>query len=172
LFSLGRTACDICPVRDNPQPSIKLSKAVYELVSTRPSEANREDKMAKHILVVDDVEDILQLFNEILHNEEGYDVTLTIPKPGIIEWIKEHKPDLVILDLMFWGEDLGWQLIQELEMDRATAKIPIIICTSAAERKLREREGWLAERNVQVIYKPFNINELLLAVQQKLGEAG
>ena len=80
-------------------------------------------------------------------------------------------PDLIILDVVFGEEKLGWQMLQMLKMQPATAAIPIIICT-ASEKAVREMEGYLVSKNVLVVYKPFELDDLLRAVTQALQSAG
>jgi CheY-like chemotaxis protein len=121
----------------------------------------------KHIVVVNDTEEILELFQLILNGEGGYEVTLTSFQPHMVEHIKEIKPDLVISDHVFGEEKVGFQFIQRLKMDRATANIPIIVC-SGAIRDLKEMEGYLVSKNVGILYKPFDVDELLDLVQQML----
>ncbi len=125
--------------------------------------------MTKHILVLNDTAEILQLFEVILHGEAGYKVTVGTYKPLMIDWIKQLNPDLVITDLLYGEEVTGWQLIDKMRMDRKTAEIPIIVCTADVEG-VKEREGVLAEKNIAVVLKPFDIDDLLLAVETKLNE--
>jgi DNA-binding NtrC family response regulator len=125
--------------------------------------------LPKHIMVINDTQEILDLFREILQGEGGYEVTLCGMKPHMIEDIKEVKPDLVISDHVFGEEKFGWQLVQRLKMDRETANIPIIIC-SAAVKEVREMEGFLTEKNIGILLKPFDVDELLDLVASKLDE--
>ena len=122
------------------------------------SEARRQ----RHILVVNDTVEILELFREILE-EEGYQVSLYSYAFRDLAEIKQERPDLIILDFIIGGEDHGWQLLQKLKMDHATATIPVIICT-AAVKLVRELEGHLKEKGVSVVLKPFDIDDLLREV--------
>ena len=125
--------------------------------------------MAKHILVVNDTQDILEVFRLLLESE-GYQVTLSsfpLQKASDIEQI---GPDLIILDVVFGEEKLGWQMLQLLKMQPTTASIPVIICT-AAQKAVREMEGYLVSKNVVVVYKPFELDDLLTAVTQALEPA-
>src|SRR5690606_25901406 len=70
------------------------------------------------------------------------------------------QPDLIILDFMVGGEDYGWQLLQKAKMHRATARIPIIVCTAAVQL-VRQLEGHLKEKGVGIVIKPFEIDDLL-----------
>ncbi len=126
--------------------------------------------MAKHILVVNDTQDILELFRVILEGE-GYKVTLSSFPLQKADDIVGLAPDLIILDVVFGEEKLGWQMLQMLKMQPSTAAIPILLCT-ASEKAIREMEGYLVSKNVLVVYKPFELDDLLTAVSQALESAG
>src|SRR5438874_9248489 len=123
--------------------------------------------LSKHILVVNDTQEILELFRAILEEEVGYKVTLTSIKPQMLEMVKEIKPDLIISDHVFGEEKLGWQFIQRLKMDRQTASIPLIVC-SGAVKELKDMEGYLTSKDIAVLYKPFDVDELINLVALKL----
>lgn len=122
----------------------------------------------KHILVVNDTQEILEMFRALLE-EEGYRVTLYTYKPHEIDFVREVMPDLIILDYMFGREGIGWQLLQKLRMDRELSAIPVVVCTTAV-KKVRELEGHLKTMNVGVVIKPFDIQTLLDEVALKLSE--
>lgn len=123
--------------------------------------------MAARILVINDTQEILELFQDLLGEEEGYDVVLFSYAPREMREIEEVHPDLIILDYIFGTEKSGWQTLQKLKMRRATASIPVIICT-AAIREIREIEGYLEAKGVTVVPKPFDIDDLLSAVKKAL----
>jgi CheY-like chemotaxis protein len=116
-------------------------------------------EMPNRILVVDDNSEILEMFQSLLEGE-GYEVILSTFPDEKISDIEKINPDLIILDYIFHGEKIGWQMLQMLKMHPSTAQIPVIVCT-AAKNVVREQEGHLAAQGVQVLYKPFEINELL-----------
>lgn len=118
------------------------------------------------ILVVNDTQEILELFRELLERE-GYDVILSGNPVQQVHEVEEIRPDLIILDLVFGDEKTGWQMLQMLKMKRSTAAIPIILCT-AALAAAREQEGYLVSQGVHVVYKPFDIEQLLTNVKQLL----
>src|SRR5947209_7137833 len=128
--------------------------------------AFRRYKMATRILVVNDTQTILELFQMILEGE-GYEMVASstpIHHPGEIERV---NPDLIIIDIMFNQDKEGWQMIQMLKMQRSTASIPLVVCTAAVEA-VREMEGHLFAKGVLVVYKPFDIDDLLATVKQAL----
>jgi DNA-binding response OmpR family regulator len=126
--------------------------------------------MATRILVINDTQEILELFDELL-SEEGYEVVLYSQAIQDMAEIERIKPDLIIVDYIFGGEKSGWQMVQKLRMRRTTAKIPLIICT-AAVREVREIEGFLRMKGIGLVAKPFDIEDLLEAIRTALRTAG
>ena len=124
--------------------------------------------MAARILVVNDTQEILELFRMILEEEGGYEVILSGFPMQEIEDVEQIKPDLIILDLVFGSEKTGMQMLQMLKMKRSTQSIPVIICTAALDL-VREQEGYLNSQGVHLIYKPFDIDHLMTSVKRLLG---
>lgn len=125
-----------------------------------------DEASASHILVINDTQEILDLFRAILE-ESGYRVTLIASAVEEMQKITTLHPDLVILDLVFGREFLGWQTLQKMKMTRETATIPVIVCT-ADVRHAQEVQGYLTEKKVGLLLKPFDIDELLLLVSRQL----
>ena len=122
--------------------------------------------MSAHIMVINDNQEILTLFEEIL-TEEGYSVSLySFAMHDLVE-VERIKPDLIILDHIMGGEAVGWQMLQKLKMRRSTANIPVVVCT-AAVKAVQEMEGYLKAKGVGLVLKPFDIEDLLEAVSLAL----
>ena len=115
-------------------------------------------------MVVNDTQEILELFEMIL-TEEGYRVSVHSYQVRDLDIIKQVNPDLLLIDQLFGAEALGWQLVQKMKMDRETAHIPIVIC-SGEIKILRELEGQLKAKNIGVVIKPFDVDELVVAVKK------
>jgi DNA-binding response OmpR family regulator len=122
--------------------------------------------MAPLIMVVNDTQEILELFHEIL-SEAGYRVKLYSYNPTSLADVNQVQPDLIILDYVIGREEIGWQLLQKLRMSRATSSIPTIICTTAT-KTVQEIEGFLLAKQVWIVAKPFDVDDLLLAVRKAL----
>ena len=121
----------------------------------------------KRVLVVNDTQEILELFEEILSGM-GLDPVVMSYAPRELDRVREVNPDLIILDfLMDDRELLGWQLLQKLKMDRTLDSIPIVVCTGAV-RAVSEQQGYLTEQGVLVVLKPFNVDQLEEAVRSAL----
>jgi CheY-like chemotaxis protein len=113
------------------------------------------------IAVLDDDVVFVELMHDLLANGEGYDV---ISNPYWVqgyEFVKEHLPDLVILDLMMGREQTGWAVLELLREDPLTAHIPVILC-SAAEPALRQHAKRVEGKGaVEAVAKPFDVDHLL-----------
>lgn len=120
---------------------------------------------SRRILVVNDTEEILELFREIVEGMGHTIVPLTYA-PDDLQLVLDAKPDLAIIDFVMGGQEFrGWQLVQKMKMSREAATIPIIICTGA-KREIYEYEGWLAEKGVTVVLKPFEVEDLERAIEK------
>ncbi len=126
-------------------------------------------KAKGRVLVVNDTQEILELFQDILE-PMGLEVVLMSYAPRELDRIRKVAPDLIILDfLMGEREMLGWQLLQKLKMDRSLDSIPIVACT-AAVKAVQEQQGYLTEQGVIVVLKPFNVDQLEEAVRSALSQ--
>lgn len=83
------------------------------------------------ILVVDDDLDTLKLVGTTLE-KQGF--TIIVAKDGLeaLEKTAEHKPDLLLLDIMMPKMD-GYEVTRRLRADPQTAGIPIILFTAKAQ---------------------------------------
>src|SRR5438874_13393688 len=122
--------------------------------------------MTQRILVVNDTQEILELFRMILEGE-GYDAILSGFPIQQISDVEQINPDLIILDFVFGDQKTGWQMLQMLKMQRSTAIIPVIVCT-AALNMVREQEGYLVSQGVHLVFKPFDIDHLMANIKHAL----
>ena len=122
--------------------------------------------MSSRILVINDDQSILDLFRLLLE-AEGYQVILSKVAYEDVQEIEHLHPALIILDFKIGQHNLGWTLLQKLKMYPPTKDIPLILCT-AALTEVREQEEALRQKGIPLIYKPFEIDELLQVIQQCL----
>jgi DNA-binding response OmpR family regulator len=85
----------------------------------------------KKILVADDEEMLCKLYFEEL-GSEGYEVVTTSDAAGLIEIIKQRKPDLIVLDIRM-GEYDGLDLLQDIR--NAHYDMPVILCSAYSSFK-------------------------------------
>lgn len=119
-----------------------------------------------HILVINDTQEVLEVMQELLQ-DEGYKVTIHSTAIRDLQKLQEIGPDLLILDHLMGDEEYGWQMIQKIRLNRELAALPIIVCT-AALKMVKELEGHLKAKNITVVLKPFDIDDLLAAITSAL----
>src|SRR5579883_2725665 len=122
--------------------------------------------MASHILIIDDDSSLLELY-QLLLEAEGYRVTTSRSAYEQVADEEQLQPDLILMDMKLGGKESGFLLLQKLRLYRPTKDIPVIICTAAVQ-VVREQEETLKEKGIPILYKPFEIDELLRVVQQFL----
>ena len=82
----------------------------------------------KHILVVEDEEDIQELISYNLR-KENFQVDETSSGEEAIAYAKANQPDLILLDLMLPGID-GFEVCRHLKSEQTCQAIPIIMLTA------------------------------------------
>lgn len=124
--------------------------------------------VTKKILVVDDDVSIADLLTQALY-EEGYEVYKTVQSLRFYDAVREHHPDLILLDLMMpylAGEDE----LQLMKLSPETSNIPVIVVTAKPEADVRQEEEALRRMGVvNIVYKPFDLNQLVHVVKQTIG---
>ncbi len=124
--------------------------------------------MAKKILIMDDDPTIADLLTEALA-DEGYETYMTTQSLRFYDSVREHRPDLVLLDLMMPYLDGRDELrLMAMGVDR---QIPVIVVTAflgAANEEKEFREAGV----VHIVYKPFDLDKLVDLVKKTIGEPG
>ena len=126
----------------------------------------------KHILVVDDKNELLHLMRRVLEDEQ-YQVYILQEGRDAFSRVKAQLPDLLILDLRL-GDISGQDILKQLKDDPVTVDIPIIVYTAAvleAEEVIRLIESDPDHfQRVYVVQKPFELESLLALVKRTLEE--
>jgi len=120
------------------------------------------------VLVIDD-EAPIRLLCRVNLEAEGMDVLEAADGLTGLEQAREHRPDVVLLDVMIPGLD-GWGVAEHLLDDPRTNGIPIIFLTARAE--LRDRARGLDLGGVDYVTKPFNPVELASRIRELLARVG
>jgi CheY-like chemotaxis protein len=119
------------------------------------------------IALINDDTVFLTLMHDLLEEAEGYKVMYCKESDGAYQFAKEHRPELVILDIRMGGEEAGWNILELLTLDPETRPIPVIVC-SAAIRQLQDNAALLQLYGVEVLPKPFDLDALLEKVRAAL----
>lgn len=108
----------------------------------------------RSILVVDDNEDMLELFSRFL-TPHGYRVVTARSAADALKIARRVQPYVIILDLMIPGQD-GWDLLQNLLSHTETQSIPKIVCSVLKQKELALSLGANA-----FLEKPLSETELI-----------
>ncbi len=124
--------------------------------------------MAKKILIMDDDPSIADLLTESLA-DEGYETYMTTQSLRFFDAVREHEPDLILLDIMMPYLD-GRDELKLMQMGVAQ-KIPVIIVTAFLDAG-KEAAEFHEAGVVDIVYKPFDLDQLITLVKRTIGEPG
>jgi two-component system, cell cycle response regulator DivK len=122
-------------------------------------------KGQKHILIVDDNEDMRLLLQEILEEEGIYRLSFATTGPEALAQATLLLPDLLLMDMSL-PELSGWEVVSQLRRQPAFAHVPIIAVTAHVSLKDQERA-----RSVGCdahLGKPFDVTTVLEIVEHFL----
>ncbi|HEX4207813.1 MAG TPA: response regulator [Ktedonobacteraceae bacterium] len=115
---------------------------------------------------MDDDPTIADLLTEALA-DEGYETYMTTQSLRFFDAVKEHEPNLILLDLMMPYLD-GKDELKLMAMG-VSHQIPVIVVTAflgAANEEQEFREAGV----VHIVYKPFDLDKLVELVKTTIGE--
>ncbi|MBM7714472.1 response regulator [Siminovitchia sp. FSL H7-0308] len=116
--------------------------------------------MKQKVLIVDDQFGIRTLLNEVLQ-KEGYEIYQAANGLQALHVMKQHAPDLVLLDIKIPGMD-GLEILKK--MKEINPEIRVIIMTAYGELDMIEKTKKLGA--LAHFSKPFDIEEIRTAVKQ------
>jgi two-component system, cell cycle response regulator DivK len=120
---------------------------------------------AKTVLIVEDNELNMKLFNDLLE-AFGYKTVKTRDGRKAVDLAREHKPDLIIMDIQL-PEISGLKVTQLLKEDPELAAIPVVAVTAFAMRGDEQRiraggcEAYLS--------KPISVSSFIETVRRFIG---
>jgi two-component system, cell cycle response regulator DivK len=122
------------------------------------------EPMKKKVLIVEDNELNMKLFDDLL-GAHGYDTVKTRDGTRVLEIAREHKPDLILMDIQL-PEVSGIEVTQWLKSDKDLKKIPVVAVTAFAMKGDEEkiRQGGCED----YISKPISITEFMKVVRKHL----
>ncbi|MFN9173151.1 MAG: response regulator, partial [Synechocystis sp.] len=115
-------------------------------------------------LVIEDEPGVRENLAEILQLAQ-YEVVLAADGIEGIECARQHRPDLIICDVMMPKMD-GFEVLETLQADPELATIPLIFLTAMADiQNLREGMDLGAD---DYLTKPFELDQLLISISSRL----
>jgi DNA-binding response OmpR family regulator len=122
--------------------------------------------MPRRIAVFNHSEHILKLFHDVL-TKRGFEVLTFLQELTSLAQVEQVMPNLVILGYLKGYIENELEMVEQLRAHPTLKNIPIIICTTGEIRD--QRNGWQQElRYIAIVPKPFDVQELLEAVDDAL----
>jgi len=117
--------------------------------------------MKKRIFVLEDNEDLRELFT-IIFQDENYEVTAFATVTAFREY-KGALPDLYLLDIMLPDGD-GLDICKEIKDDNLTTHIPVVLMSAHADAV----ETTQRTKSNGFVAKPFDVDHLTKYISIKL----
>lgn len=118
----------------------------------------------KKILLIDDDQTLLHLLGEFL-KDDSFEVISALSGSTGLRLAYDHRPDLILLDVMLPGMD-GWEVCARL---REMSDVPIIMLTAKTTEADKLRGFRLGVDDY--VTKPFSFAELVARIQAVLSRA-
>ena len=117
-----------------------------------------------HILIIDDEKDMVSVISLRLKGS-GFNVSSANSGVEAIEYLKENRPDLIILDLMMPGID-GYEVLRKIRSNKNIKNTPVIMLTADSNQsdKVKGLEMGLDD----FMTKPYDPEELLARIRSVL----
>lgn len=142
-----------------------ISQTIEEMNQARPVVSEASQSKPFTILIADDQPDNLVLLARYL-DREGYSYIEARDGLETLEKVRNHLPDLVLLDVNMPYKD-GFAVLEEIRADPAVESIPVIILT-AARLDPTEIQTGLNLGADDYVTKPFDKRELFARIRTKL----
>ena len=120
--------------------------------------------MPRTVLIVDDERDTNDILASLVQARDFKPIQM-FSGAQVVDAVREHEPDLVLLDLMLPDTD-GFVICDHLKRDRATNLIPVIMVTALSEPNHRASGVRVGANGY--LTKPFTKEGLVEAVLQHL----
>ena len=119
----------------------------------------------KKILIIDD-DKVNQDILFKAFSQKDYEVISVYNSLGSIEKIIEHKPDLIILDILMPGLN-GFEILQMMKEESIIPGIPVIVLTALRENSNFKKALWLGAEDC-LLKTDYNPSELVKKIDERL----
>ena len=121
-------------------PLLKSIEGYRKKSEGAETEYDETKKSVRVTVVEDDVSHANLLRTEL--EESGFQVDVFENAESALEFIRDHQPDVLVLDLQL-GKDrmTGWELIEIVKKDEVLKSIPILISSASDEKEKAQSLG-------------------------------
>ena len=121
----------------------------------------------KKVLIVEDEDIIIDLLKKKLI-QEGYDVLIAHDGEEGLKFLRETKPDIVLLDIVM-PKKSGYEVMEEMRKDPELSKIPIIIISNSGQPVELDKAKDLGAKD-WLIKTEFDPQEVAEKVKKQIGQ--
>lgn len=115
------------------------------------------------ILVIDDAREFLE-FMALLLTGEGFRVLVAPSLSEARRLLTGTRPQLIIADVRLAGSP-PFAALDQVRADDAARAVPVVLCTGAIV-EVEQRKYQLRRDGVEVVLKPFDIDDLLARIRR------
>ena len=115
------------------------------------------------VLVIDDEPQFLRLMDRALR--EDFTVLAAADALDGYALLCQHKPDIVLLDVMMPLLD-GWTVLRKIRSNQAVSKVRVIVVTGLGPEAAEHEAGRLGV--MKILYKPIVPSQLVKAIREVL----
>lgn len=120
---------------------------------------------SKKILIIEDDELLRRVITKKL-SLEGFEIMEAIDGEEGLRMIREHKPELVLLDLVLPGID-GFDVLAKMQTERGLSSIPVIILSNLGQKEDVQRGLKLGAVDY-LIKAHFTLGEVITKIENVL----
>ena len=124
--------------------------------------------MTRTVLIIED-EKLIIVSTQMVLEAAGFHVESATSGEEGIQKARSSTPDLILLDIMMPGID-GWETLNRLKRDTATAEIPVIIFTAREHSRGHQKSSEMGA--AEYFRKPFEPDELIELVEKHVSQRG
>jgi CheY-like chemotaxis protein len=152
MFWVDLPVCEKPALQADPEPGDSI-------IAIKRYEGSRT------ILYVEDVVANVQLVEEVVKRRPGARLISAMLGGTGLEMAREHRPDLILLDLHL--PDLnGTEVLRRLRADARTSRIPVVILSADATK--RHLQDVMAAGAIAYLTKPVSVRRLLEVMDSTL----
>jgi DNA-binding NtrC family response regulator len=116
------------------------------------------------LLIVDDEQDICDIIEDVFLQEKGFAILKADNGPDGVKLAKEHRPDVILLDLKLQVNMDGADVLREIKQFHPKAKVVVI--TGYVDEKLEQE---IKDLGVYAyLEKPFTPPQIIETVESAL----
>lgn len=152
----GSTFSLILPL-DGPEGAVVDDDKSDEIPAQKPGQSL--------VLIIEDDPMARELLSQYL-SEADYAILRASDRQGGLKMSRQHKPDVITLDIMLPEAEDGWGLLADLKSDDDTKDIPVVVVSIT-----EDQQRGFAMGAVEWFVKPIQRTSLITAIEQ-LTESG